>query len=339
MNQADAIQQAKEGTAEVPAGARERVWRRLGEQRPAPAAMPAWSKGLAFAACAAAGFLLVSTLRAPPAAKVFDGETSVAVATGEVTQGSDGVLKLGPGRLLVSSWGLPPVQIVALQHSIEAEVAVFAVEVAAQALTVDVREGFIRIDGERVEAGTRWPSGSPAARDYAPLTRLEPARAPEDRAWALAEIAVQKGDYPQALERFNALGGGGLRAEGALLKKGELQLRKLNAPAAALSTFDEALRRFPSGSLTQELALSSLEASLALEKWTDARARANDFLARFPQSERLLDVRYVSALAAWQLDDKSTTCAEIRGLQTSAFNGERRTTLEKLAAQCTLFER
>ena len=337
MNQADAIRMAKDGSADVPAGARERVWRRLGTKP--TASSPLWARGLAFAACVAAGFAVVSSFTTSAAPTVVTGHTSIAVATGELTVGSDGVLHLNKGQVLVSSWGAPGVQIVAVQHRVEAEVAVFSVDVAAQALTLDVREGAVRIDGERVEAGRHWPAGPAAARDYSPVTNLEPARAKEDRAWSLAEGAVRNGDYPQALERFDALGGGGLRAEAALLKKGELQLRQLSAPQAALSTFDEALKRFPSGSLTQEIALSSLEATLALEKWSDARARANDFLTRFPQSERLLDVRYVSALAAWQLNDKATTCAEIRGLQTSAFNGERRATLEKLAAQCSLFER
>jgi hypothetical protein len=339
MNQADAIRMAKEGSAEVPAGARERVWRRLGARPATTPAAPLWSKGLAFAACAAAGFAAVSSLTAPAAPTVFSAETSIALTTGDVTRGTDGVLHLTRGEVLVSSWGAPGVQIVALQHKVEGEVAVFAVNVAAQAVSLDVREGVVRIDGERVEAGRRWPAGTPSTRNFSAVTRLEPARATEDRAWSLAEGALREGDYPEALQRFEALGGGGLRAEAALLKKGELQLRQLATPAKALATFDEALRRFPAGSLTQEIALSSLEATLALEKWTDARTRANDFLTRFPDSERLLDVRYVSALAAWQLNDKSATCAEIRGLQTSAFNGERRTTLEKLAAQCTLFER
>lgn len=340
MNQTDAIQLAKEGSAEVPAGARERVWRRLGDKRAPSSSAPLWAKGLAFAACAAAGFAVVSNFTAPAEPTVFTTDTSVATATGtDLTRDTDGTLHLAQGTALVSSWGAPGIQITALQHKIEAQVAVFAVGVAAQSVTVDVREGSVRVDGERVEAGRRWPASATASTDFSPLTRLEPARATEERSWALAEGALQEGDYPQALKRFDALGGGGLRAEAALLKKGELQLRQLKTPAAALTTFDEALNRFPSGSLTQEIALSSLEATLALEKWTDARTRAADFLIRFPDSERLLDVRYVSALAAWQLNDKSTTCAEIRDLQTSAFSGERRSTLEKLAAQCTLFER
>ncbi len=335
MNQADAIQVAKDASAEVPAGARERVWRRLGE-KPAAAPTGLWVKGLAFAACAAAGFALVSSFTTP-ASSVFTTETSLA--TGTVTRDAAGVLHLEKGSVLVSSWGGQTVQLVAAKHTVEAEVALFSAGVAALSLTVDVKEGSVRVDGERVEAGRRWPAGVAGSHDFSPVTRLEPVRAGEDRAWALAEGAVREGNYPQALQRFEALGGGGLRAEAALLKKGELQLRQLNTPADALKTFDDATHRFPSGSLTQELALSSLEATLALGHWSDARSRANDFLTRFPQSERLLDVRYVAALAAWQLNDKSTTCAEIRGLQTSAFNGERRVTLEKLAAQCTLFER
>lgn len=339
MNQADAIRLAREGSAEVPPGARERVWRRLANVRATAPATPLWARGLAFAACATAGFALVVFFTTPAAPTVFTAATSVAVATGNVTRGADGVLHLDKGQVLVSSWGAPPVQILAVQHKVEADVAVFSVDVAAQVVTLDVREGEVRIDGERVEAGRHWPAGPAVARDYSPVTRLEPARAPEDRAWTRAEGTLRGGDYPQALKQFAALGGGGLRAEAALLKKGELQLRQLGSPAAALSTFDEANRRFPAGSLTQEIALSSLEATLALEQWTDARTRAKDFLSRFPQSERLLDVRYVSALAAWKLNDKSTTCAELRGLQATAFNGERRLTLEKLASECTLFER
>jgi|GEM_PF-3230944 len=337
MNQLDALKVAQDATAEVPAGARERVWRRLGA-RPAPPRL--WVRGLAFAACAAAGFALVSSLTASPEPTVFTTEGSVATSTGGLTRSADGALHLGNGLALVSTFSGPGVTVVAGGHHIEAEVAVFSVDVAGQSVTVDVREGSVRVDGERVDAVRRWPPNAAGkTADFAALAKLEPVRAGEDRTWALAERASREGDYPQALQRYEALGGGGLRAEAALLKKGELQLRQLKSPSNALSTFDEAVRRFPEGSLTQELTLSSLEASLALERWADARTRAAAFLARFPDSERLLDVRYVAALAAWQLKDKLTTCSEIRGLQTSALQGERRATLEKLAAQCTLFER
>ncbi len=334
MNQLDALRIAKEASAEVPAGARERVWRKLGT-RPAPNRV--WMRGLAFAACTAAGFAVASFFLAAPATTVFTTAGSTASSRGTLTRSADGVLHVEEGRARIASFSGPGVTVIAGAHRIEAQVAVFAVDVAGQSITVDVREGSVRIDGERVDAVALWPGSGPARSHTGDLTQPPPTS--EDRAWALAEKASRQGDYAAAMKQYEALGGGGLRAEAALLKKGELQLRQLKSPAKALSTFDEAVRRFPEGSLTQELALSSLEASLALEHWADARARAAEFQKRFPESERLLDVRYVSALAAWQLKDPATTCAEIRGLQTSAFDGERRTTLEKLAAQCTLFER
>lgn len=337
MKQADAIRIAKEFSAEVPTGARERVWRRMGKRRGRLFTNSLLGFGT-LAACSIAGFAIVSSFTVPAPRTVFSTDTSVFVATGDVSRGADGALRVDEGTVLVSSWGAPGVLLLALKHRVEAEVAVFSVDVAAQRIALDVREGEVRIDGERVAAGRRWPSGSAKVSDFSSLTLLEPARAAEERAWALAEGALRQGEYPQALERFDALGGGGLRAEAALLQKGELQLRQLSAPGAALSTFDEALERFPAGSLTQEFALSSLEATLALGKWSDARTRANHFLTQFPQSERHFEVRYVSALAAWRLGDKTTTCAEIRGLQPAAFNGERRATLEKLGAQCSLFE-
>lgn len=337
MNQSDAMQLLKGETAEVPAGARERVWRRLGSQAPARSA-PLWLKGLALAACTAAGFAVVSSLSVP-AATVFKFDRAVATARGEVTRDTAGVLHLEQGEVLASSWGAPGLKLIAASNQVDAEAAVFSVEVAAHSVTVDVHEGEVRINGERVEAGRRWPTGQAAVHDLKALRALEPSRAGEERGWALAELDVDSGRYPEALKRFDALGGQGLRAEAALLKKGELQLRQLNSPAGALLTFDEARRRFPSGSLGQEVALSSLEAMLALEQWSDARGTAKDFLTRFPESERQVEVRYVSALAAWRLDDKAAACVEIGGLQPSAFSGERRATLEKLASQCTLFER
>lgn len=303
-----ALSEARQATADVPAGARERVWRRL--QQPAVRATPTWVKGLAFAACTAAGFVAVSSFTAKPPPYTLE-------ASAPTTRLADGTVVLGEGRAQISARAGVKVQ--ARTHRIEAEVAVFSVGVAAAEVSVDVQDGEVRVDGERVLAGKRWPS--------------------EERAWTQAEESARAGDYPKAVQRFEALSGGGLRAEAALLRKGELELRELSSPAEALKTFDVGLKRFPKGSLTQELALSSLEATLALGQWHDARSRAAQFLARFPQSERLDDVRYVSALAAWQLNDRSTTCAEIRTLQTTAFHGERRATLEKLAAQCTLFER
>lgn len=339
MNQTEAIALAKSASAEVPSGARERVWRRL-QQKPAATGMPVWAKGLAFAACTAAGFLAVSSFLAPAKPQAFSFDGAVASVRGDAVQEADGAISLAKGHALVSAWSAPGVTLRARQHLIQAEVALFSVDVAPAEVTVDVREGEVRVDGEKVFAGKRWPTGTAAAAaDFAPVTKLEPARAEEDRAWSLAEQSARKGDYPAAVKRFDALGGGRLRAEAALLRKGELQLRALSSPAEALKTFDGALKRFPNGSLTQELSLSALETALALGQWQDARTRATAFVARFPQSERLDDVRYVSALAAWQLNDQSTTCTEIRGLQTTAFHGERRATLEKLAAQCTLFER
>lgn len=311
----EAITQARQASATVPVGARERVWRRL-QTRPA-AATPSWVKGLAFVACTAAGFAVVSSFSARPAAPVVAPVVASSVE-GAAVRGADGVYALGVGQTRVAA--RTPVVLQANGHRIESEAALFTIDVAANAVTVDVRDGSVRIDGERVLAGKRWNTPT------------------EDQEWKLAEQSARTGDYPQAVKRFDALSGG-LRAEAAILRKGELQLRELASPADALKTFDRGLERFPKGSLTQELALSSIEATLALGHWSDARARSADFLGRFPQSERLHDVRYVAALAAWQLNDKSTTCAEIRSLQTAAFFGERRATLEKLAAQCSLFER
>lgn len=313
----EAIAQARQASAPVPVGARERVWRRL-QSPTAATATPAWIKGLAFVACTAAGFAVVSSFSARPAvpAPVVAASSSVE---GAAVRGADGVYALSVGQTRVAA--RTPVVLQANNHRIESELAVFTVDVAAAEVSIDVREGNVRVDGETVLSGKRWTS-----------------RQAEEQEWKLAEQSARTGDYPQAVKRFDALSGG-LRAEAALLRKGELQLRELSSPADALKTFDSGLKRFPKGSLTQELALSSIEATLALGQWSDARARSADFLARFPQSERLHDVRYVSALAAWQLNDQSTTCREIRSLQTAAFFGERRATLEKLAAQCSLFER
>ena len=338
MNQTDAVQLLKEETAEIPAGARERVWRRLGSERPARST-PLWFKGLAFAACTAAGFAVVSSLSVPAAPTQFKFDRAVASALGTVSRDPAGVLHVQAGEVLASTWGAPGIKLVAGSNQVEAEAAIFAVDVAAHSVFVDVNEGEVRINGERVEAGHRWPKGAVVAHDFSPVIRLEPARAAEERGWALAELDVDSGRYPQALKRFDALGGQGLRAEAALLKKGELQLRQLKSPAAALATFQDARRRFPTGSLGQEVSLSSLEAMLALEQWSAARVTAKDFLTRFPDSERQVEVRYVSALAAWRLGDKPSACVELSGLQPSAFSGDRRATLEKLASECTFFER
>jgi hypothetical protein len=327
----------KEATAVVPPGARQRVWRRLGE--PAARSQPMWLKSLVFAACAAAGFVLVWSFWVPSAPSTFKGDSSVVLAHGQVGRAADGAIHVARGQVLVSSWGAPGIKLLADGTQVETQAALFAVDVAAQSITVDVAEGEVRINGERVVAGARWPSGQAVSHDFASVTALEPSTAKEDRSWALAESAIDSGRYAEALHRFDALGGGGLRAEAALLKKGDLQLRQLGTPLDALLTFDEAHNRFPSGSLGQEVALSSLEALLALENWNDARTRAKDFLTRFPDSERQLEVRYVSALAAWRLDDKPAACSELTALAPSSFDGDRRATLEKLAAQCTSFER
>jgi hypothetical protein len=247
---------------------------------------------LAFAASLAVGALVVWAVRPVPEV-TWQGPGFVAQGRARV-EPHDGLVAVRAGTLGISTWGQPGVRLEVAGHLLEAQASLFAVQVAGDSVVLDVREGLVLVDGERVER--RWPASAEGlALDFSGVQRLEPAQAREEREWRISQALLEAGQVEAARAQLARLAGGGLRAEAALLLKGELELRRLHDAKTALGTLDDAARRFPEGSLQQEVALTRLEALHALGDTAALGAAARDFLTRFPQSERRAEVERLAA--------------------------------------------
>lgn len=212
------------------------------------------------------------------------------VATDARFEQEQQTLTLRQGRLAVSAWNTPVV-VEARGQRITVESAVVVVEVAGDRVSVEGVEGAFVIDGERHEASD---ASRAAAGDVGPLQTLEGPEAPLARAETLATAAMQAQRWDDASRALSVVAkSSSLRAEAALLKRGELELRRLAQPLRALASFDEGDVRFPDGTLAMERSLSALEAAVAGQQWESAVQRADRFLTRFPSTERSAEVRRV----------------------------------------------
>jgi hypothetical protein len=308
MSDVDWRRDYRQATAQPPLGAKARVWAAMTTPAPAPRRwlMPA------FVASLAAGVALALALwpRTSSEARAVDGFAWVATKAAFSRDGHRLVLERG--RLALSVWG-GPVEVTVRGRHVEVDAAVAVLEVAGEAVRVLPVHGHVIVDGQRVAATaeTRAQAG-----DVSALTALEPADAPLTRAEARAAMAVEAGAWDEAVTAYDEVAAStSLRAEVALVKRGELELRRLLAPAKARATFDEAAARFPKGSLAMERSLSALEAAAALADWNDVSARAHAFEAAFPKSERLDEVRRARALAAYALHELGAACALARTLR------------------------
>lgn len=301
MSQSDWRERYRAATLTPPVGAKQRVWKALGESKAAPG-----RRTLVFGAlAAAAGALLVL---AWPAGRTtsFVGEGMAMQANGAQLVREGRTLRLSEGTLTVSAWGAP-VLILARDSRVELAAAVVAVRVAGERVEVLPIEGVVVVNGEAREATERSRA---LAGDWSAVRSLESADAAALRAQAAGERAVEARAWEAAAAAYGVVAQSGtLRAEAALLKRGELELRHLGRTAQALASFDEGDARFPEGSLGQERALSALEASVSLATWPEVLRRAEAFERRFPSSERLDDVRRVQRAALLSLGRREEACA------------------------------
>jgi tetratricopeptide (TPR) repeat protein len=114
-----------------------------------------------------------------------------------------------------------------------------------------------------------------------------PAESEADRLAREAESFERAGQYKPASDRYERLARGtGIDAEWALYRLGNLRDRHLGDRAGALAAWREHRRRFPAGSLRQEVDLSIVEVLVRLGKNQEALAEADRFLSRYPTSER-----------------------------------------------------
>jgi hypothetical protein len=250
------------------------------------------------------------------------GETQTRVTAGSVVAWREAKvtfdparnqLSIGSGTVIASVWAEPALHLSVSGRHVEVEAAELVVRVAGDQVVIAPTEGWVLVDGERVEASraTRALAGA----DAAALEGQLPADVGLRRAERRAELAVEARQWDEAARALDEVGRSGtLAAEAAVLRKGELELRQLHDAARALGTFGDAAARFPEGSLGQERELSALEAEVALARWEDAATRAERFLARHPATERAVEVRTVLAQALLKLDRREAACAVTRQL-------------------------
>jgi TolA-binding protein len=107
-----------------------------------------------------------------------------------------------------------------------------------------------------------------------------------------AVLLAREGRYQEAAEIFEAVASGrGPRAELALYGLGRLQQTHLGRPREALLTFERYRRAYPSGSMIQEVEVSTIELELQRRDLETAFASMSRFLERHPSSERVGEVR------------------------------------------------
>lgn len=124
--------------------------------------------------------------------------------------------------------------------------------------------------------------------------RVDPPADPSKR-YMLARSLAQKGRYPEALGIYEGLSRGASGwAEPSLYEVGRVSLRakKYDAAEAALAAYRA---KYPNGSLAHEVGLLSIEVQLKGGNGALALAAMDDFLVRFPKSERYGDVRFLRA--------------------------------------------
>lgn len=298
MNQDELKHLFRDATSTPPPGSRERVWRAL--EAPRVPRSPLRMVPLFLAATAAVVALTLFVLQKPPAQLRWNDPHS-AVLSANARASFDlpaRRVQLESGEVALSSWGAP-LELLALGHTVRVEAGVVVVRVAGESVTVSPIAGVASFDGTTVQAtaASRIAAGALGQE----VLSLESATAQPRRMLSRADEFVAAHDFPGAVSTLSAVAQlGGLDAEVALYKKGELELRQLARPEAALSTFDDGDARFAKGALRQERQLSAIEACVKLERWAAVISRTEQFLQEHQDSERADELRQLraSALAA-----------------------------------------
>lgn len=299
-------------TASPPLGAKARVWSRM-QRRAKRRGLALWAMVPVTAVVVA--LVVVGTQRAlePKPLQTWQGPGHLAAAKGTVEWRDEGVVELREGTLAVSVWRKKPVRVKAAGHTIVVESASVVITVAGDAFTVAPLQGSVLVDEVVMQATpTSRSQAGPLAQT---LEAREPPEAEVNRALRFAEAAVAEGKPVEALMALErASKQSSASAEVALFRKGELQLRVLHNPAAAVATFDSGDARFPNGSLSTERALSALEATTTLKDWVEVARRSSDFLEAHGQSERADDVRKLRSSALFSMGLRQEACSELKAI-------------------------
>jgi len=165
------------------------------------------------------------------------------------------------------------------------------------------------------------PDEPEAAPDPKPV-KVEPPADPAKR-YMLARSLAQKGRYADAVGIYEGLANGSSGwAEPAQYEVARLTLRALKKPAAAVKELDAYRRRWPNGSLSHEVALSSIEVQLKLGAGPAALREMDDFLAKFPNSERTSEVRFLRATVRRDRGDCAGAAADYLALLGDPAHGD-----------------
>lgn len=312
MNHDELKRTFREGTAAPPFGARERVWRAL-EAPPAPRSqlrlVPLFVAATVLGVSLAL-FVLRKAPEQPQALSWSDPHSAVLAASARASfELPTRKLSLRSGEVALSSWGAP-LELLALGHTVRLEHGVVVVSVVGDSVVVSPVAGAASFDGTtlRATASSRTAAGALGQE----ILALESTTARPRRMLSRAEEFIAERDFTGAVETLGAVAElGGLDAEVALYKKGELELRDLARPEAALRTFDDGDARFAKGGLQQERQLSAIEACVKLERWADVLSRTQQFLAQHAGSERADELKLLHASARAASGDLKGACSEV----------------------------
>ena len=264
---------------------------------------------------------------------VGEGQALVALRDARITVNAEtrvGVprertMDLFQGEVSVVTHGL--VTIAAGAVRVEAVSASFLLRMETRGITLNVREGTVRVGDKAVSAGESWSTIPPE-----PPLRLEPPRPAEpppapaiveaprpprqqliarieepvpaplpppetdEALHGRAQTAESEGRYAEAAALYAELSEhAGPRAGTSLYELARVRQRFLAQPGAALLAIDEYRRRFPDGPLAQETSLNAIEARLVLGDEIEALREMDSFLDRWAGSERATEVRWLRA--------------------------------------------
>jgi FecR protein len=178
----------------------------------------------------------------------------------------------------------------------------FHVRVAGDSVGVDVDEGVVEVWHNqrvvRVEAGEAWTSPSTPRHSARKLPPRRVASAAPPPGWSSApaeyhayRAALAEGHPQKAVEILESVARGeGPAAENAAYEVGKVLRDNLSRPRQALSAWKRYRARFPRGVLRVEVDLYVLETLGMLDDRAAALGEAQDFLARYPDSERRAEI-------------------------------------------------
>jgi len=198
-------------------------------------------------------------------------------------------------------------------------------------------------DGRRAEVSSRVGQGLTQVTLFDPVTggaggpgpdveisalqarlagQLSPAES-EALTYELARLLAGRGRAAEAMPLFETLAKrSGAHAEASLYEVGRLRLKDLGDPGGALGAFADYHRRFAAGSLEQEVALSSIEAHLALSEPTVALGELDRFLTEYPDSERRGDLLLVRGNLRRERGECPAALADYRALEGDRKRGD-----------------